>query len=101
MLRRFRRCSPRRCIAVLAALAVFGAGIAQAAHFHKHEPAHGNDLHLQCLLCMHADRAAGPPELPAAPRLAPLRSIASVPLTTLCPTGVCAGLYQARGPPTV
>jgi hypothetical protein len=52
-------------------------------------------------LCMHADRAAGPPELPAAPRLAPLRSIASVPLTTLCPTGVCAGLYQARGPPTV
>jgi hypothetical protein len=81
--------------------AVFGGGLAQAAHFHKNESARHAEMHLQCLLCMHADRWAGPPELPqqTGPTLAVSTVIA--PLTTAQPSRPRAGFYDARGPPLV
>jgi hypothetical protein len=91
----------RRLIALLAVLAVFGAGLAQAAHYHKNESARGFDTHVQCLLCMHADRSAGPPELP---RYAPpvfARSVAVSPLIAAQPRAPQTVCYDARGPPLI
>jgi hypothetical protein len=89
----------RRRIALLAALALCAGGIAQAAHFHKSEPLRGADLHLQCLLCVHADRTAGPPVMPrvaAAPlRLLELNRMSVTPGEACA----CASAYLARGPP--
>ncbi|MGC2461836.1 MAG: hypothetical protein WA446_12855 [Steroidobacteraceae bacterium] len=100
-LNRLRRRPLRRLIALIAVFAVFGGGLAQAAHFHKNESAHHAEMHLQCLLCMHADRWAGPPELPqqTGPTLAVSTVIA--PLTTEQPSRPRAGFYDARGPPLV
>jgi hypothetical protein len=96
-----RRWSLRRLIALLAVLSVFGAGLAQAAHFHKNDSGRGAETHLQCLLCMHADRWAGPPALPqhTGPTLAVSTLIA--PLTTAAPARQRAGFYDARGPPLI
>lgn len=96
------RCSPlRRLIALIAVFAVLGGGLAQAAHFHKNEGARGAETHLQCLLCVHADRWAGPPALPqrTGPTLAISRLIA--PLTAARPNRPRAGFYDARGPPLI
>jgi hypothetical protein len=100
-LNRLRRWPLRRLIALLAVFAVFGGGLAQAAHIHKSEGARGAETHLQCLLCVHADRWAGPPELPqhAAPVLAVSTVIA--PLTAAEPGKPRAGFYNARGPPLI
>ena len=100
-LNRLRRWPLRRLIALIAVFAVFGGGLAQAAHFHKNESARGADTHLQCLLCVHADRWAGPPQLPqqAGPTLAISTVIA--PLTAAQPSRPLAGFYDARGPPLI
>jgi hypothetical protein len=94
-----RRCPLRRLVALVAVCAVFVGGLAQAAHFHKNESARGADTHLQCLLCAHADRWAGPPELPhqCGPTLALLSLV--VPPTASQPSRTRAGFYDIRGPP--
>ena len=96
-----RRSPLRRLIALIAVFALFGGGLAQAAHFHKNESARGAETHLQCLLCVHADRWAGPPELPThiAPTLA--ASTLITPLTAAQPGRPRAGFYDIRGPPLV
>jgi len=94
------RCWPlRRLIALVAVFALFGGGLAQAAHFHKNEGARGAETHLQCLLCVHADRWAGPPVLPqhTGPTLALLTLIA--PLAAAEPSRPRAAFYDIRGPP--
>jgi hypothetical protein len=98
-LHRIRRWPLRRLIALLAVFGLFGAGLAQAAHFHKNEGVRGADTHLQCLLCVHADRSAGPPVLPQhiAPTLALLTRIA--PLDAAEPSRPRAVFYDIRGPP--
>jgi hypothetical protein len=100
-LNRLRRRPLRRFIALVAAFAVFTGGLAQASHFHKNESTRGAETHLQCLLCMHADRWAGPPELPqhTGPTLAISTLIA--PLITAEPGRLNAGFYDARGPPLI
>jgi len=96
-----RRWQLRRLVALIAALAVFGAGLAQAAHFHKNEGLRGAETHLQCQLCMHADRWAGPPEL--AQQHGPTLAISTIvaPLTTVARSQPPAGFYDARGPPLI
>jgi hypothetical protein len=100
-LNRMRRWPLRRLIALVAVFAVFGGGLAQAAHFHKNEGGRGAETHLQCLLCVHADRWAGPPELPqhTGPSLA--ASTVIVPLTAAAPTAARIAFYHARGPPLI
>jgi hypothetical protein len=99
LLNRLRRWQLRRLVALVAVLAVFGGGLAQAAHFHKNESARGAETHLHCLLCAHADRWAGPPELPK--HIGASLAISSVitPLTTVEPSRPPAGFYDIRGPP--
>ena len=96
-----RRWQLRQLVALIAVLAVFGAGAAQAAHFHKNEGLRGAETHLQCQLCMHADRWAGPPELPQ--QQGPILAVSAViaPLTTAAHSRPPAGFYDARGPPLI
>ena len=96
-----RRSPLRRLIALIAVFALFGGGLVQAAHFHKNEGARGAETHLQCLLCVHADRWAGPPELPK--HIAPTLAVSTVitPLTAAQPSRPRAGFYDIRGPPLV
>jgi hypothetical protein len=98
-LRHLFRPALRRRIALLAALALCVGGMAQAAHFHKSEPLRGTDVHLQCLLCLHADRSAAPPVLPRVTP-APLRLV-RLAQVTVATGATCAGTpsYLARGPP--
>jgi hypothetical protein len=100
-LNRLRRWPLRRLVALVAVFAVFGGGLAQAAHFHKNEGACGAETHLQCLLCVHADRWAGPPELPQ--RTGPVLTVSTLiaPLTAAPPSRSRAGFYDARGPPLI
>src|SRR3984957_6168097 len=98
---RMRGCHMRKMEEMGAGLAVCGAGLAQAAHFHKNEGLRGAETHLQCQLCMHADRWAGPPELPQ--QQGPTLAISSViaPLTTTAHGRPAVGFYDARGPPLI
>jgi hypothetical protein len=100
-LNRMRRWPLRRLIALVAVFAVFGGGVAQAAHFHKNEAGRGAETHLQCLLCVHGDRWAGPPELPQ--QTGPTLAISTIiaPLTAAAPNRPRAGFYDIRGPPLV
>jgi hypothetical protein len=100
-LNRLRRRPLRRLVALVAVFAVFIGGLAHAAHFHKNESAHSAETHLQCLLCMHADRWAGPPELPqhTGPTLTLSRVV--TPLAAEQPIYLPAGFYDARGPPLI
>jgi len=100
-LSRLRRWHLRRLLALMAVFAVFGAGLAQAAHFHKNEGLRGAETHLQCQLCMHADRWAGPPELPQQHRPPLVVSSVIAPLTTAAHRLPPAGFYDARGPPLI
>jgi hypothetical protein len=94
-----RRWPQQRLVALVAVCALFGGSLAQAAHFHKNEGSRGAETHLQCLLCVHADRWAGPPELPqhARPTLTLLTLIA--PFTAVEPSRPRAVFYDIRGPP--
>jgi hypothetical protein len=96
-----RRWHLRRLVALIAVLAVFGAALAQAAHVHKNEGLRGAETHLQCQLCMHADRWAGPPELPQQHGAPPVVSSVIAPLTTAAHRLPPAGFYDARGPPLI
>jgi hypothetical protein len=99
LLNRLRRWQLRRLVALVAVFAVFGGGLAQAAHFHKNEGARGAETHLQCLLCAHADRWAGPPELPKHIGASLAISTVITPLTAVEPSRPPAGFYDIRGPP--
>jgi hypothetical protein len=99
LLNRLRRWHLRRLVALVAVFAVFGGGLAQAAHFHKNEGARGAETHLQCLLCAHADRWAGPPELPKHIGASLVISTVIAPLTAAQPSRPPAGYYDIRGPP--
>jgi hypothetical protein len=100
-----RRPPVRRILALLAVLSLLLAGFAQAAHFHKDshksEGARGFDTHLQCLLCVHADRLAGPPEVLRPPG----QSLSAIALIIVASFGVIGGRlprrYHARGPPRI
>jgi hypothetical protein len=96
-----RRGAWRHSVAVLATFALFLAGYAQAAHFHKDDSGRGAQTHLQCLLCLHADRWNAPPEIPkvSAPALVGGTVVVAIPVSPdLCH---CVVSYDARGPPTV
>jgi hypothetical protein len=91
----------RRAVCVLAAFALMLAAFAQAAHYHKTDSARGTDTHLQCQLCLHLDRWAGPPELPKAS--APVFGL-STPIRSRTTSVTCQEnprCYDARGPPLV
>jgi hypothetical protein len=96
-----RRWHLRRLVALIAVLAVFGAGLAQAAHVHKNEGLRGAGAHLQCQLCMHGDRWAGPPELPQQHGPPPVVSSVIALPTTAAHRLPPAGFYDARGPPPI
>ncbi len=92
------RARPRRRIALVVAVAILLAGIAQAAHYHKAEPARGTtDVH--CLLCLFAAGTAGPPVIAAA--LPPPTRYSSYlfPPALVVPRTHQPVPYEARGPP--
>lgn len=96
-----RRPLLRQSLALLATVALLWAGFAQAAHFHKSDGPRGTETHLQCLLCLHADRWAGPPALPQAPAQ-PLAAIALVSIFAAAVVGCrIPRRYDARGPPHI
>jgi hypothetical protein len=78
----FSRARLRRRIALAMAVVVLIAGIAQAGHFHKLELGQHNDVHLQCLLCMHSAH----------------RWLALPGLVSIAADAAIAS-YDARGPP--
>jgi hypothetical protein len=94
-----RRPLLRQSLALLATVALLLSGLAQAAHFHRSDTARGAETHLQCLLCLHADRWAGPPDLPkaAAPSLTAIALV--VFLTISAASCRFPRRYDARGPP--
>jgi len=96
-----RRRPTRRLYSLLATLALLFAGFAQAAHFHKNDTARTADTHLQCLLCLHADRSAGPPPLPQVGAPALTASTLVCACETANPGRIAPRSYDARGPPRV
>jgi hypothetical protein len=89
----------RRRIAIVMAMAVLLAGIAQAAHFHKLELGQHSDVHLQCLLCLHSAGTAGPPEVVRLVQGAvTVRAFVSPAIASL-PQDAAIASYDARGPP--
>jgi hypothetical protein len=101
ILNRLRRRPVRRLIALIAVCALFGGALAQAAHFHKNEGVRGAETHLQCLLCVHADRWAGPPEPPQHSGALLALSTLITPLIAPAPKRARAIFYDARGPPLI
>ena len=88
----------RRYIAWLVAAAILLAGIAEAAHYHKTEPARGTtDVH--CLLCLFAGAQAGPPAIAQALQGGAHYCNHFIPVTSVCPPNHHPAPYQARGPP--
>jgi len=96
-----RRRPTRRAVTVLAAVALFLAGFAQAAHFHKNDTARSPETHLQCLLCLHVDRWAGAPELPKSALPAVTAHALIVAHAVSFDSVGCSHCYDARGPPLV
>jgi hypothetical protein len=100
-LQSLRRPLLRQSLALLATVALLIAGFAQAAHFHKSDSTRGTDTHLQCLLCLHADRSAGPPVLPQAAA----QSLLTIALVVVSAARFTASRiprrYDARGPPHI
>ncbi len=83
---------------MLGVLAIFGAGIAHAIHFHKSSPGRASQ-EAYCALCVHADKWAGTPELPRATVSFSSRHVARIDSSSaLLPTTVILP-YDARGPP--
>jgi len=92
------RPKPRRHITLVVVLAIFLAGIAQAAHYHKSEPTRGTtDVH--CLLCLYAGGTAGPPAIARAVPGAVRYSSYRFPAASVLPLTHRPVPYQARGPP--
>ncbi len=88
----------RRWITLLGVLAVFGAGIAQAAHFHKASPQRASD-EARCALCVHADKWAGTPELPRSAVSFSNRHVARIDSPSAILHTIVVLPYDARGPP--
>jgi hypothetical protein len=96
-----RRQPVRRTVSILAAFALLWAGFAHAAHYHRFDGARSADTHLQCLLCLHVDRWAAPPELP---RIGAPLLMGETPLLAPAASGYSQRdprSYDARGPPRV
>jgi hypothetical protein len=89
----------RQRIAVIMAVAVLFAGIAQAGHFHKLEVGQHNDVHLQCLLCMHSAGSAGPPAVVRLVQGAIVERSFDLPALASVPQDAAVASYDARGPP--
>ena len=84
------------------AVAVLFAGIAQAGHFHKLELGQQhNDVHLQCLLCMHSAGSAGPPEVVRLVQGAVAHRSFVLPTVVSIAHDAAIASYDARGPPLV
>jgi hypothetical protein len=89
----------RRRIALVMAVAVLFAGIAQAGHFHKLEVGTHNDVHLQCLLCMYSAGSAGPPDVVRLVQgVIAMRSYGLPAIASIAQDAAVAA-YDARGPP--
>ena len=90
----------RRWITLLGVLAIFGAGIAQATHFHKPSPQRASEQ-AHCALCVHADRWAGTPELLQASARFSSRQVERIDFTSARPVTPVVQPYDARGPPRI
>jgi hypothetical protein len=91
----------RQRIALLMAVAVVLAGIAQAGHFHKIEAGRHTDSHPQCLLCLHSSGSAGPPAVAGLVPDAVEHCRLAAPETATIPCSAIVASYDARGPPLV
>jgi hypothetical protein len=96
-----RRHPARRTVSILAALALMWAGFALAAHVHRVDSARGVDTHPQCLLCLHIDRGAAPPELPRISEALLAGGSRVLPPTASTDSQQQPRPYDARGPPRV
>jgi hypothetical protein len=94
-----RRHTIRRAISLLAAVALLWAGFAQAAHYHRTEHAGTAGTDSQCLLCLHVDRSAPPPEAPKAVGPVLVDGTPVLQAGILLQSREYAGSYDARGPP--
>jgi hypothetical protein len=79
--------------------ALFCAGMARAAHFHKLELAPQDTQHLECLLCIDANHLAAPPPLLKAPLFQVVWVSAHVSPVVSRFSQAAALSYDARGPP--
>jgi len=95
----FSRARLRRRIALAMAVVVLIAGIAQAGHFHKLELGQHNDVHLQCLLCMHSAGSAGPPAVVRLVQGAVAHRWLALPGLVSIVADAAIASYDARGPP--
>lgn len=99
--RPFSQIRIRRRLALVLAVAILFAGVAQAAHFHKDELGQFGGADLHCLLCQYAGGTAAPPApLSVPPALPPYRGYRP-PHSISCPEGILVAAYDARGPPAV
>ena len=89
----------RRRIAMLMAVAVLCAGIAQAGHFRKLELRQHGDVHLQCMLCMYSAGTAGPPDVVRLAQGAIAHRGYALPATAPDVQDAALASYDARGPP--
>ena len=99
-LKPLRQRSFSRALVTLMAVAVFLSSLAQAAHFHKAEAGRGVETHLQCLLCMHADRMAPPPVFAHAPTHFSVIARILQPVRVSFRGTLLRG-FNARGPPLI
>jgi len=97
----FLRGTLRRRIVCLMALSTLIAGIAQAAHYHKDDPARSSSADVHCLLCLYASSTAGPPALQRVPHVKAACLDYRPPHSIPCPESLHAASYEARGPPKV
>jgi hypothetical protein len=89
----------RRRIALFMAVAVLIAGFAQAGHFHKLEAGTHNDVHLQCLLCLHSASSAGPPAVVRLVQSVIAQRLYTLPAVASMACDATVASYEARGPP--
>lgn len=81
-------------------IALFYAGLIQAAHFHKPEFGGQGKAEAACLICAHSAQAAAPAAPPVHhAALAVLVEVAAVAATA--PSSLVPSSYHARGPPLI
>jgi hypothetical protein len=91
--------SRRHWFVAVMAVFVFGAGLAQAAHFHKPTSGSRGDVHLQCQLCAHAERAAPPPAAHRPLLFQVVWSAVVVPPDGAAHATGSTSFFRARAPP--
>ncbi|MFI4894915.1 MAG: hypothetical protein ACHP9W_01175 [Steroidobacterales bacterium] len=99
VIRSFCSTQLRRRMALLMAVAVLFAGIAQAGHFHKFEARQHSDAHLQCLLCLYSASSAGAPAVVRLVVGAVAYRSYLLPASASIAYEVAVASYEARGPP--